>query len=88
LGKLCLTLLTIPRHLQDCWQLPYSRARNWHVRSFLSFSSPRLPGVASLETSHLLSFPELGTSFAQNGFYNEAVVLFTQALKLNPQDHR
>uniref|UniRef100_A0A8C9ABB7 Tetratricopeptide repeat domain 31 n=1 Tax=Prolemur simus TaxID=1328070 RepID=A0A8C9ABB7_PROSS len=31
---------------------------------------------------------KLGTSFAQNGFYQEAVVLFTQAMKLNPQDHR
>ncbi|KAM7078901.1 tetratricopeptide repeat protein 31 isoform 2-T2 [Molossus nigricans] len=46
------------------------------------------PGLleAAIERSQELA--KLGTGFAQNGFYNEAVVLFTQALKLNPRDHR
>lgn len=48
---------------------------------------PALPGIAPSEPFHLSS-PALGTSFAQNGFYHKAVVLFTQALKLNPRDHR
>ncbi|XP_032508768.1 tetratricopeptide repeat protein 31 isoform X3 [Phocoena sinus] len=30
---------------------------------------------------------EFGTSFAQIGFHHKAVVLFTQASKLNPRDH-
>ncbi|MBZ3890287.1 Tetratricopeptide repeat protein 31 [Sciurus carolinensis] len=42
--------------------------------------------AAALQQSQELA--KLGTSFAQNGFYREAVVLFTQALKLNPRDHR
>lgn len=59
------------------------------MRFFLSLSlHPTLPGVAPSEPSHPLSSPELGTSFAQKGFYREAVGLFTQALKLNPRDHR
>ncbi|XP_013370110.1 PREDICTED: tetratricopeptide repeat protein 31 isoform X4 [Chinchilla lanigera] len=48
-------------------------------------ASPGLLAAASQQSQELA---ELGTSFAQNGFYHEAVVLFTQALKLNPQDHR
>ncbi|KAM8785622.1 tetratricopeptide repeat protein 31 [Rhynchonycteris naso] len=46
------------------------------------------PGLlaAALERSQELA--KLGTDFAQNGFYRKAVVLFTQALKLNPRDHR
>ncbi|KAM9585515.1 tetratricopeptide repeat protein 31 isoform 2-T2 [Trichechus inunguis] len=46
------------------------------------------PGLlaAALQKSHELA--KLGNSFAQKGFYQEAVVLFTQALKLNPRDHR
>ncbi|KAJ8797661.1 hypothetical protein J1605_017199 [Eschrichtius robustus] len=36
----------------------------------------------------VLRAPEFGTSFAQNGFHHKAMVLFTQALKLNPWDHR
>ncbi|TKC43633.1 hypothetical protein EI555_018359, partial [Monodon monoceros] len=31
---------------------------------------------------------KFGTSFAQIGFHHKAVVLFTQASKLNPRDHR
>ncbi|XP_008062553.1 tetratricopeptide repeat protein 31 [Carlito syrichta] len=42
--------------------------------------------AAALQQSQELA--ELGTSFARNGFYHEAVILLTQALKLNPQDHR
>lgn len=42
--------------------------------------------TAALQQSQELA--KLGTDFAQNGFYHEAVVLFTQALKLNPRDHR
>nr|XP_039334558.1 tetratricopeptide repeat protein 31 isoform X6 [Saimiri boliviensis boliviensis] len=42
--------------------------------------------AAALQQSQELA--KLGTSFAQNGFYHEAVVFFTQALKLNPRDHR
>ncbi|ELK18405.1 tetratricopeptide repeat protein 31 isoform X1 [Pteropus alecto] len=42
--------------------------------------------TAALQQSQELA--KLGTDFARNGFYHEAVVLFTQALKLNPQDHR
>ncbi|XP_019479144.1 PREDICTED: tetratricopeptide repeat protein 31 isoform X2 [Hipposideros armiger] len=42
--------------------------------------------AAALQQSQELA--NLGTSFAQNGFYHEAVGLFTQALKLNPRDHR
>lgn len=42
--------------------------------------------AAALQQSQELA--DLGTSFAQNGFYHEAVGLFTQALKLNPRDHR
>uniref|UniRef100_H0WHS8 Tetratricopeptide repeat domain 31 n=2 Tax=Otolemur garnettii TaxID=30611 RepID=H0WHS8_OTOGA len=48
-------------------------------------ASPELLGAALQQSQELA---KLGTSFAQNGFYHEAVVLFTQALKLNPQDHR
>uniref|UniRef100_A0A8C6B7A7 Uncharacterized protein n=1 Tax=Monodon monoceros TaxID=40151 RepID=A0A8C6B7A7_MONMO len=40
------------------------------------------------EPSYPLSSPEFGTSFAQIGFHHKAVVLFTQASKLNPRDHR
>ncbi|XP_040127520.1 tetratricopeptide repeat protein 31 isoform X1 [Ictidomys tridecemlineatus] len=42
--------------------------------------------AAALQQSQELA--KLGTSFAQSGFYHEAVDLFTQALKLNPRDHR
>nr|XP_003468958.1 tetratricopeptide repeat protein 31 isoform X1 [Cavia porcellus] len=48
-------------------------------------ASPGLLAAASQQSQELA---KLGTSFAQNGFYQEAVVLFTEALKLNPQDHR
>ncbi|XP_045142576.1 tetratricopeptide repeat protein 31 isoform X2 [Echinops telfairi] len=47
--------------------------------------SAGLLAAASQQSQELAN---LGTHFAQNGFYREAVVLFTQALKLNPQDHR
>ncbi|XDB55048.1 hypothetical protein AB1E18_008519 [Capra hircus] len=30
---------------------------------------------------------ELGTSFAENGFYHKAMVLFTRVFRFNPQDH-
>ncbi|XP_075857024.1 tetratricopeptide repeat protein 31 isoform X1 [Microcebus murinus] len=53
--------------------------------------SPKPQASAGLLAAALQRSQELakfGTSFAQNGFYQEAVVLFTQALKLNPQDHR
>ncbi|XP_020028598.2 tetratricopeptide repeat protein 31 isoform X1 [Castor canadensis] len=46
------------------------------------------PGLLAAALQQSQELAQLGTSFAQNGFYNEAVVLFTQALKLNPQDHR
>nr|XP_019605881.1 PREDICTED: tetratricopeptide repeat protein 31 isoform X1 [Rhinolophus sinicus] len=42
--------------------------------------------AAAIQQSQELA--KLGTSFAQKGFYREAVGLFTQALKLNPRDHR
>lgn len=58
------------------------------MRFFLSLSVPHPPWVALSEPSHPLSSSELGTDFAQCGYYPEAVVLFTQALKLNPRDHR
>ncbi|XP_034515285.1 tetratricopeptide repeat protein 31 isoform X3 [Ailuropoda melanoleuca] len=47
-------------------------------------------GISGTAGSCLTAEPgaALGTSFAQNGFYHKAVVLFTQALKLNPRDHR
>lgn len=84
--------LAFPRHLRDFWQLPYSRARSWQVSSSLSLLTPPSLGapsaVAPSEPSHPLSLPEVGTGFAQKGFYREAVVFFTQALKLNPRDHR
>ncbi|XP_042638444.1 tetratricopeptide repeat protein 31 [Orycteropus afer afer] len=48
-------------------------------------SSPGLLAAALQQSQELA---KLGTSFAQNGFYHEAVGLFTQALKLNPRDHR
>ncbi|XP_055097385.1 tetratricopeptide repeat protein 31 isoform X11 [Symphalangus syndactylus] len=46
------------------------------------------PGLLAAALQQSQELAKLGTSFAQNGFYREAVVLFTQALKLNPQDHR
>ncbi|XP_063450905.1 tetratricopeptide repeat protein 31 isoform X9 [Pan paniscus] len=46
------------------------------------------PGLLAAALQQSQELAKLGTSFAQNGFYHEAVVLFTQALKLNPQDHR
>uniref|UniRef100_F6UWK6 Tetratricopeptide repeat domain 31 n=1 Tax=Macaca mulatta TaxID=9544 RepID=F6UWK6_MACMU len=46
------------------------------------------PGLLAAALQRSQELAKLGTSFAQNGFYHEAVVLFTQALKLNPQDHR
>ncbi|KAM6179977.1 tetratricopeptide repeat protein 31 [Erethizon dorsatum] len=45
-------------------------------------------GLLAAASQQSQELAKLGTSFAQNGFYHEAVVLFTQALKLNPQDHR
>ncbi|XP_032736656.1 tetratricopeptide repeat protein 31 isoform X2 [Lontra canadensis] len=48
-------------------------------------ASPGLLAVALQQSQELAT---LGTSFAQNGFYHKAVVLFTQALKLNPRDYR
>ncbi|XP_037587373.1 tetratricopeptide repeat protein 31 isoform X7 [Cebus imitator] len=48
-------------------------------------ASPELLAAALQQSQELA---KLGTSFAQSGFYHEAVVLFTQALKLNPRDHR
>ncbi|XP_075413019.1 tetratricopeptide repeat protein 31 isoform X2 [Tenrec ecaudatus] len=47
--------------------------------------SPGLLAAASQQSQELAN---LGTHLAQNGFYREAVALFTQALKLNPRDHR
>ncbi|XP_008528548.2 tetratricopeptide repeat protein 31 isoform X1 [Equus przewalskii] len=46
------------------------------------------PGLLAAALQQSQKLAELGTSFAQNGFYQRAVVLFTQALKLNPRDHR
>ncbi|EHB01713.1 Tetratricopeptide repeat protein 31 [Heterocephalus glaber] len=46
------------------------------------------PGLLAASIHQSQELAKLGTSFAQNGFYHEAVVLFTQALQLNPQDHR
>uniref|UniRef100_A0A8C9DRK1 Tetratricopeptide repeat domain 31 n=1 Tax=Prolemur simus TaxID=1328070 RepID=A0A8C9DRK1_PROSS len=46
------------------------------------------PGLLAAALQRSQELAKLGTSFAQNGFYQEAVVLFTQAMKLNPQDHR
>uniref|UniRef100_G1QIW2 Tetratricopeptide repeat domain 31 n=1 Tax=Nomascus leucogenys TaxID=61853 RepID=G1QIW2_NOMLE len=46
------------------------------------------PGLLAAALQQSQELAKLGTSFAQNGFYREAVVVFTQALKLNPQDHR
>lgn len=46
------------------------------------------PGLLAAALQQSQELAKLGTSFAQNGFYHEAVVLFTQALKLNPRDHR
>ncbi|XP_058406852.1 tetratricopeptide repeat protein 31 isoform X1 [Diceros bicornis minor] len=46
------------------------------------------PGLLAAALQQSQELAELGTSFAQKGFYRKAVVLFTQALKLNPRDHR
>ncbi|XP_027972181.1 tetratricopeptide repeat protein 31 isoform X1 [Eumetopias jubatus] len=46
------------------------------------------PGLLEAALHQSQELATLGTSFAQNGFYHKAVVLFTQALKLNPRDHR
>ncbi|XP_045436890.1 tetratricopeptide repeat protein 31 isoform X2 [Pipistrellus kuhlii] len=46
------------------------------------------PGLLAAALQQSQELAKLGTSFAQKGFYREAVVLFTQALKLNPRDHR
>ncbi|XP_040479221.1 tetratricopeptide repeat protein 31 isoform X1 [Ursus maritimus] len=46
------------------------------------------PGLLAAALQQSQELATLGTSFAQNGFYHKAVVLFTQALKLNPRDHR
>ncbi|XP_062934244.1 tetratricopeptide repeat protein 31 isoform X2 [Cynocephalus volans] len=46
------------------------------------------PGLLAAALQQSQELAKLGTSFAQNGFYHEAVVLLTQALKLNPRDHR
>ncbi|XP_072626041.1 tetratricopeptide repeat protein 31 isoform X2 [Canis lupus baileyi] len=46
------------------------------------------PGLLAAALQQSQELAKLGTSFAQNGFYHKAVVLFTQALKLNPRDHR
>ncbi|XP_004691616.1 PREDICTED: tetratricopeptide repeat protein 31 isoform X2 [Condylura cristata] len=46
------------------------------------------PGLQAVALQQSQELAKLGTSFAQKGFYHKAVVLFTQALKLNPQDHR
>ncbi|XP_024414384.3 tetratricopeptide repeat protein 31 isoform X2 [Desmodus rotundus] len=46
------------------------------------------PGLLAAALQQSQELAKLGTDFAQNGFYREAVGLFTQALKLNPRDHR
>ncbi|XP_047637665.1 tetratricopeptide repeat protein 31 isoform X6 [Phacochoerus africanus] len=46
------------------------------------------PGLLAAALQRSQELAELGTSLAENGFYHKAVVLFTQALKLNPRDHR
>ncbi|XP_057599273.1 tetratricopeptide repeat protein 31 isoform X2 [Hippopotamus amphibius kiboko] len=46
------------------------------------------PGLLAAALQQSQELAKLGTSFAENGFYHKAVVLFTQALKLNPRDHR
>ncbi|KAM9040144.1 LOW QUALITY PROTEIN: tetratricopeptide repeat protein 31 [Megaptera novaeangliae] len=58
------------------------------LHSFSLLPHPSLPAIAPPEPSYPLFSPEFGTSFAQNGFHHKAMVLFTQALKLNPWDHR
>ncbi|XP_004464411.1 tetratricopeptide repeat protein 31 isoform X2 [Dasypus novemcinctus] len=46
------------------------------------------PGLLAAALQQSQELAKLGTGLAQNGFYHEAVVLLTQALKLNPRDHR
>ncbi|XP_045684859.1 tetratricopeptide repeat protein 31 isoform X2 [Phyllostomus hastatus] len=46
------------------------------------------PGLLAAALQQSQELAKVGTDFAQNGFYREAVGLFTQALKLNPRDHR
>ncbi|KAK1332940.1 hypothetical protein QTO34_006471 [Cnephaeus nilssonii] len=46
------------------------------------------PGLLAAAVQQSQELAKLGTGFAQKGFYHEAVVFFTQALKLNPRDHR
>ncbi|XP_014397754.1 PREDICTED: tetratricopeptide repeat protein 31 isoform X2 [Myotis brandtii] len=46
------------------------------------------PGLLAAALQQSQELAKLGTGFAQKGFYREAVVFFTQALKLNPRDHR
>ncbi|XP_044781674.1 tetratricopeptide repeat protein 31 isoform X2 [Bubalus bubalis] len=41
-------------YLQDCWQLPYNRARSWQVRFFL-LPHPSLPRIAPSELPTLPS---------------------------------
>lgn len=46
------------------------------------------PGLLAAALQQSQELAKVGTGFAQKGFYREAVVFFTQALKLNPRDHR
>ncbi|XP_034857132.1 tetratricopeptide repeat protein 31 isoform X1 [Mirounga leonina] len=75
-------------------QSPQEKMRQEEASSPIEESprqSPKAEASLGLLEAALYQSQELatlGTSFAQNGFYHKAVVLFTQALKLNPRDHR
>lgn len=45
------------------------------------------PGLLAAALQQSQELAKLGTSFAENGFYYKAVVLFTRVFKFNPQDH-
>ncbi|XP_016043750.2 tetratricopeptide repeat protein 31 isoform X2 [Erinaceus europaeus] len=74
---------------------PSSQKTDQEKRSSPRKESPRQspkveasPGLLAVALQQSQELAKLGTSLAQNGFYHKAVVLFTQALKLNPRDHR
>ncbi|KAJ1078377.1 hypothetical protein K5549_018730, partial [Capra hircus] len=49
---------------------------------------PRLsPGLLAAALQQSQELAKLGTSFAENGFYHKAMVLFTRVFRFNPQDH-
>ncbi|XP_017819713.1 tetratricopeptide repeat protein 31 isoform X2 [Callithrix jacchus] len=76
-----------PRQSPEAQEKDLGRLRPQGLLDFAPYPQAS-PGLLAAALQQSQELAKLGTSFAQNGFYHEAVFLFTQALKLNPRDHR